>query len=51
MFRYVAGSGTTTELVVLQVILAAIWLANLHFHWFKIVRDRLSDAPALQAKS
>jgi hypothetical protein len=22
-------------LVVLQVILAAIWLANLHFHWFK----------------
>jgi hypothetical protein len=29
------GSGTTTELVVLQVILAAISSANLHFHWFQ----------------
>jgi hypothetical protein len=35
MLRYVTRPGTTTELVVLQVILAAIWLASLHFHWFK----------------
>jgi hypothetical protein len=35
MLRYDTRPGTTTELVVLQVILAAIWLANLHFHWFK----------------
>jgi hypothetical protein len=35
MLRYISGSGTTTELVVLQVILAAIWSANLHFHWFQ----------------
>jgi hypothetical protein len=37
MLRYVTRPGTTTELVVLQVILAAIWLANLHLHWFKQV--------------
>jgi hypothetical protein len=30
MLRYVTGPGTTTELVMLQVILAAIYLANLH---------------------
>jgi hypothetical protein len=35
MLRYVTHPGTTTELVVLQIILAAIWLASLHFHWFK----------------
>jgi hypothetical protein len=35
MLRYITGSGTTTELVVLQVIVAAIWSANLHFHWFQ----------------
>jgi|HubBroStandDraft_4_1064222.scaffolds.fasta_scaffold10921_1 hypothetical protein len=35
MLRYVTGPGTTTELVVLQVILAAIWSANLHFYWFQ----------------
>ena len=28
MLRYVTRPGTTTELVVLQVILAAIWLAT-----------------------
>jgi hypothetical protein len=28
--RYVTGPGTTTEMVVLLVIAAAIWLANLH---------------------
>jgi hypothetical protein len=33
--RYVTGPGTAAELVVLKVILATIWLANLHFHWFK----------------
>jgi len=33
--RYVTGSGTTTEMVMLLVIAAAIWLANLHFHWFR----------------
>jgi hypothetical protein len=35
MLRFVTRPGTTTELVVLQGILAAIWLANLHFQWFK----------------
>jgi hypothetical protein len=35
MLRYVTGPGTTTELVMLQVISAAIYLANLHVHWFK----------------
>ena len=35
MLHYVTGPGTTTELVMLQVILAAIYLANLHVHWFK----------------
>jgi hypothetical protein len=36
MLRYFTRPGTTTELVVLQVVvLAAIWLANLHFDWFK----------------
>jgi hypothetical protein len=34
MLRYLTGTGTPTELVVLQVILAVIWSANLHFHWF-----------------
>jgi hypothetical protein len=33
--RYVTGPGTTTEMVTLLVIAAAIWLANLHFHWFQ----------------
>ena len=33
--RYVTGSGTTTEMVMLLVIAAAIWLANRHFHWFR----------------
>jgi hypothetical protein len=33
--RYVTGPGTTTEMVMLLVILAAIWSANLHFHWFQ----------------
>jgi hypothetical protein len=35
MLRYVTGPGTTTELVMLEVILAAIYLANLRVHWFK----------------
>jgi hypothetical protein len=35
MLRYVIHPGATTELVVLEVVLAAIWLANFHFHWFK----------------
>jgi len=34
MSHYVIGLGTTTELVVLQIIWVAIWSANLHFHWF-----------------
>jgi hypothetical protein len=33
--RYVTGPGTMTEMVVLLAIAAAIWLANLHLHWFK----------------
>jgi hypothetical protein len=33
--RYVTGPGTTTEMVMLLIIAAAIWLANLHFHWFQ----------------
>jgi hypothetical protein len=35
MLRYITGSGTTTELVALQVTLAATWSANLYFHWFQ----------------
>jgi hypothetical protein len=33
--RYVTGPGTTSEMVVLLVIAATIWLANHHFHWFQ----------------
>ena len=33
--RYVTGSGTTTEMVMLLGITVAIWLANLHVHWFR----------------
>ena len=35
MWRYITSSGTTTELILLGVILAATWSANLYFHWFQ----------------